>query len=120
VLPAFHHKTYTICLCLDLKKAFDTVNKDILLAKLNFYDIKGYLNKLINIYILDRYQYVICNSAQFKVLPARVGVLQGSELRPLFFSIFINNITDMSSADVILFTDNAVFYVNFSLLADAV
>ena len=46
-------------LFLDLQKAFDCVNHDILLSKLNFYGISVIVNKLLKSYIKDRYQRVV-------------------------------------------------------------
>ena len=46
-------------LFLDLRKAFDCVEHDLLLAKLNFYGITGKRNKLMESYIKDRFQRVV-------------------------------------------------------------
>ena len=46
-------------LFLDLQKAFDCVDHDLLLAKLNFYCITGKINKLMESYIKDRFQRVV-------------------------------------------------------------
>ena len=46
-------------LFLDLRKAFDCVDHDILLAKLKFYGISGKSNKLIESYLKDRFQRVV-------------------------------------------------------------
>ena len=48
----------TALLLLDLKKAFDTVNRDILLNKMNHYGIRGNVNNLFVIFLANRKQYV--------------------------------------------------------------
>ena len=46
---------------IDLKKAFDTVSHDILLEKLNHYDIRGIANDWFRSYLSDRTQFVSSN-----------------------------------------------------------
>ena len=53
---------YAVALYIDLKKAFDTVNHDILLEKIKYYGIRGHGNKFFNSYLSSRKQYVHCNS----------------------------------------------------------
>ena len=55
------NKTYCICLFLDLHKAFDTVNAEILVEKLNMCGIRGTESLLINSYLPNRDQYVVCD-----------------------------------------------------------
>ena len=54
----------TALLLLDLKKAFDTVNHDILLNKMNHYGIRGIANNLFASFLANRKQYIFLNHAQ--------------------------------------------------------
>ena len=70
---------------LDLSKAFDTVNHDILINKLNFYGITGHSNKLFQSYLENRKQFVNVNDIDSNLLPLTCGVPQGSILGPIVF-----------------------------------
>ena len=79
---------------LDLSKAFDTLDHNILLNKLNHHGINGTAVNLMESYLSNRNQYVVFNDALSDMLPITTGVPQGSILGPLLFIIYINGLPE--------------------------
>ena len=73
-------------ICIDLQKAFDTVNHDIL-RKLDRYGIRGVMYDRIKDYLTNRQQYVVLQDVYYLSLSVTCGVPQGSILGPLLFLI---------------------------------
>ena len=95
VIIALDKKQTPINIYLDLSKAFDTINHDILLHKLKYYGIQGNSLKLLSSYLSNRYQYVEYNNTISNMLRITTGVPQGSILGPLLFLIYINDIKNV-------------------------
>ena len=111
ITKAFDDGQYTVGCFLDLSKAFDTVDHEILLAKLDYYGVRNDSNNWFLSYLKYRKQYVSYNNCSSCLSSIKYGVPQGSILGPLLFLIYINDIVNVSNfVKCILFADDSKLY----------
>ena len=91
-MPTWWTKKYVISIFKDFKKAFHTVEHEILLYKLECYGIRGFVNDFLRSYLTNRRQYTVIYGVNSDLRTVSCGVLQCSVLGPLFFLLYINDL----------------------------
>ena len=77
IINSMDKKEVPLAIFLDLSKAFDTIDHNILLHKLCYYGVKDKSLKLITNYLFNRKQYIYMDNISSELLPIKTGVPQG-------------------------------------------
>ena len=108
-------KTCIAIIC-ELSKAFDMVDHQILLHKLERYGIRGNVLRWFETYLLDRSQFVSLaengesfDSNKYQII---TGVPQGSVLGPLLFNIYVNDLPKHITSKVVMYADDTTCIVS--------
>ena len=100
---------------LDLRKAFDTVNHNVLISKLSSFNFSNNALKWSESYLMNRIQCVNVSNQKSSALDTLTGVPQGSILGPLLFSLYINDLPSVcSDVEIQLYADDAVIFTHGS------
>ena len=107
-----NNKEQTDAILLDFSKAFDKVDHLGLISKLAHYGIRGPLLEWTSSFLIGRKQCVVVDGKASKLTDVLSGVPQGTVLGPLFFLIYINDISKNLSVGtkIRLFADDSLLY----------
>ncbi len=94
----------------DLRKAFDLVNTDILLPKLEIYNLDDNSLCWFKSYLKDRHQCVQFKGKMSETRPVTHGVPQGSILGPLLFILFMNDLSLYVNSDFGMYADDSTLH----------
>ena len=116
----FNSRTITHGIFLDFSKAFDTIDHEILVKKLKYYNFSSQASQLIKHYLTNRKQFVKIDNFSSSHQNINLGVPQGSVLGPLLFLIYINDLVNaVPDFNCILFADDTnIFSTNFTILKE--
>ena len=110
---ALDRKEHAVGIFLDLSKAFDTVDHNILLDKLKHYGIRGMALDWVRSYFSNRLQFVQFNGQCSSPQSICCGVPQGSILGPLFFLLYIYDLNYvLMVVELILFPDDTNLFMS--------
>ena len=111
IVSSLEKNMTTYAVFLDLSKAFDTIDHDILLHKLRFYGVRGVALEWFRNYLSGISQYVSYYDMNSASRDVTCGVPQGSVLGPLLFIIYTNDLPkSLSHSKSILFADDTTIY----------
>ena len=111
---AIDRRETSCCVFLDLKKAFDTLDHKLMLAKLESFGFRGRVLELLNSYLSDRKQYLHVDGFNSSCESVKCGVPQGSVLGPMLFLLYFNDLPNCFNAGITFSADNTNIFHNES------
>ena len=106
ITTGFESGLFTGMILIDLQKAFDTINHDILIKKMTFLGFSEETTNWFKSYLTNRKFIVHINNSFSEPGNLLCGVPQGSTLGPLPFLLYINDMPQAVTCDLLLYADD--------------
>ena len=104
---------YVRCLLIDFSKAFDVVDRSILLHKVCMLDVPSNVKSWLANFLSNRTQVVKCNGLLSESLPVNLGVIQGSAVGPALFTVMVADLRPVSDEnDLVKYADDMTLIVS--------
>ena len=118
---ALNNSDFILGVCIDLSKAFDTVDHSILLRKLYYYGIRGVAYNWLKSYLSERKQCVNFENTFSNTCNISCGVPQGSILGPILFLLYVNDLALVSKVlFLIMFADDTNLFLTGKNINDLI
>ena len=96
VTLALNKKFLSLALFIDVSKAFDSLDHQLLFAKSNIYGVRGTALDLLKSYFSNHFQYATVNNDSSNFCKITTGVPQGSIIGPLMYAIYVNDVFNVA------------------------
>ena len=106
IVPVLENKSFAVCIFLDFTSCFDTVDRHLLLKKLQRYGVRGRALDFIRSYFQNRKHFVSYNNFSSEISSQDIGVIQGSMNGPFFYDVYSNDLNFICNGANIMFADD--------------
>ena len=114
-----NYSEVTLAMLCDLSKVFDVINHDILLKKLNNYDIRGLTNDWFRSYLSDREQFVDIEGVNSNRVPMTINrCTTRLNIRALLYLLYVNDINNSCDGAILSFADDTTLFASHSDLSE--